>query len=390
LVASPVANRAAFTTAAREIRSLTAMRGVAALFVVVFHLRPFLRPHLDLDQVTPIFGSGYLWVDFFFLLSGFVLSHANGRSSGAGVAFRVRVRDFLAKRLARIYPLHVVALLGAIGLECVQWVRRPAAAFEGESWGTLLSHVIMVHAWGFHGRLTWNRPSWSISAEWAAYLLFPVLAVFAARVPRRAVLPLVAVLAACPLVLQLGLGRSLDLTADFGVLRCLSEFTLGVVLHRVWRGLANRHARVLGHDVVVAVCLLAAFLVQHMAFPLSDGATVAVFAGLLLSLACNDGVSSRVLGVRPLHWLGVVSYSIYMTHHLLLRGMHGGFELIGKPVTPHSVALFGALYIGLVLLVSGLAYHLVEEPARTWLTRLLLGQRVEQARPVRSPYQEPA
>src|SRR4051812_26735215 len=92
----------------QEIRSHTALRGVAALFVVIYHFVPQLRPTLDVDSYTHALSRGPLWVDFFFILSGYILCYVYAVRPGTG---RRAATEFLWARIARIYPLHLATLL---------------------------------------------------------------------------------------------------------------------------------------------------------------------------------------------------------------------------------------------------------------------------------------
>src|SRR5882757_7286140 len=95
-----------------EIRSHTALRGIAALLVVIFHYRGIAEPAFNVDAITSFFAKGYLWVDCFFMLSGFILCHRYGTSPGETLANSTL---FLKARFARIYPLHLATLLFFVG-----------------------------------------------------------------------------------------------------------------------------------------------------------------------------------------------------------------------------------------------------------------------------------
>src|SRR5579859_5492186 len=160
-----------------RIEGLTPLRGLAALWVVLFHADVilFFRQFgalLDRDK-TGLFSHGYLWVDFFFLLSGFIIAHVYGaKLSGpfsADAAWR-----YLAARFARVYPLHLFALLLLIPLRVLASVWFPA--MQDGSWDSFLawraipSNLLMTHAMNQHVYLSWNIVSWSIGAEWWSYV----------------------------------------------------------------------------------------------------------------------------------------------------------------------------------------------------------------------------
>src|SRR4051794_2329668 len=148
-----------------HIKPLTSLRFFAAYWVVLFHYWPKLAV-----SFTPAFvQKGYLGVELFFTLSGFILCHVYLTSVGEG---RFHYGSFLWARLARVYPLHLATLAG-MGLMALAAL---AAGFRIDpnilSWKALPANVLMVHAWGFAPVAGWNHPSWSISAEWFAYLSF--------------------------------------------------------------------------------------------------------------------------------------------------------------------------------------------------------------------------
>lgn len=150
----------------RRIDNLTGVRAVAALWVVLFHLNVSATPvHGRLGKVVE---HGMYGVDLFFVLSGFVLSMVyTGRMPER---FRWSAyRDFLLRRFAKIYPLHLLTLLAMIGLVAVA-ARLHFAFSSGAAntpW-TAICAALMLNAFGLSD-LGWNVPSWSVSAEWFAY-----------------------------------------------------------------------------------------------------------------------------------------------------------------------------------------------------------------------------
>ena len=158
----------------KEIGALTGLRGIAALWVFAYHTVYWTN---QLDPATrTVFklfsGAGYLGVDLFFVLSGFVLALNYGN---AGVLSSWNAyASFLWKRIARIWPVHVVTLgLTALTLAAMAGFQmRPAHAIHMTTAG-LLQSLSLTHAWTTHIGRVWNVPAWSLSAEWAAYLAFP-------------------------------------------------------------------------------------------------------------------------------------------------------------------------------------------------------------------------
>jgi peptidoglycan/LPS O-acetylase OafA/YrhL len=125
-----------------NIKSHTALRGIAALLVVLLPYSQILRPVFDVDSYTSFVAKGYLWVDFFFILSGYVLSHVYSASPGNDLTSTWR---FLRMRFARIYPLHFMTLLCLVALQItVPIIFHRDLATGG--WSTLPYNLLNVHA----------------------------------------------------------------------------------------------------------------------------------------------------------------------------------------------------------------------------------------------------
>ena len=352
------------------LASLTGIRAVAAAWVVLYHLRGLLDALLPGVRrwVAPL-ELGYLGVDLFFVLSGFILTinyaHLFRTVSARGVAW------FLGLRLARIYPLHLATLGMMLALVAVGRLlgREPegfATAFQppGFAWSALL-----VHGWGFLPEPVWNAPSWSISAEWWAYLWFPLVLLGVVRLPG----PGAAVVgwAGAWVGLLVGLwlrneGWSLDLRYHGGLLRVSGEFLIGVfAAMTVLRGMLVRRA-----DWVALVGLgLAVVLVGGRIFlPLLPVAFSVLIAGLANS---RHGVAP-ILASRGLEYLGRTSFALYMVHHpmIIVLGVvlpPARFAGAGLPV---RCAVFIGWFVAMNL-ASFVLYQVVEEPAREWIRRRL-------------------
>lgn len=336
-----------------EIRALTGARGIAAWLVVLYHLR------LSIAGLPPgverVLAKGYLAVDFFFLLSGFVI----------WLAWHERLRDpgqiprFLLKRIARVWPLHLLMLAAAasITLALVATGRAPASGFP---YAELPFHLLLLQAWGAVPPLAWNDPAWSISAELAAYLLFPLLAL--AIDWRRWPTPWLLLAAALPLAAlawamrgNATLGQEL---ARFAVVRCLAEFATGTVVAALWLRWRGASALTPGLVALAAMVAAAAGAPETLVVP-------AGFAAGLLALALGNGA---LLGGRALHRLGQVSYATYLSHYVLWQAFKLALVRDASAVPPGLILL----YLALVLVASLLLYDRFERPAQAWVERLAL------------------
>jgi peptidoglycan/LPS O-acetylase OafA/YrhL len=344
-----------------ELRALTSVRGMAAWFVVLYHLR------LAIAGLPPswvaVFAKGYLAVDFFFLLSGFVIWLAWAerlRSGGLTV-----IPAFLQKRLARIWPLHLFMLGCAAALASLLAImgRHDPNHYP---FADLPLHVLLLQNWGFTDHLTWNDPSWSISAELGAYLLFPLLALAIdwRRVPSLAISAALAALFVTLHAIMAGHGAATLGTGitRFGLLRCVTEFAAGTAVCALW--LRWREAPLVPALVstTIGVVLLsswAAGLPETLAIP-------PAFAALLLALALTSGLRGNPLEIAPLHYLGEISYATYLGHFLLFVVFKLALVDDPRAVPPVLIALF----LAMVLASSVALYHLVERPAQKWVNAL--------------------
>ncbi|MFU7526928.1 acyltransferase family protein [Qipengyuania sp. ASV99] len=341
-----------------QLDQLTGLRGLAAWFVVLYHIRLSLAEILPAPVIAG-FSKGYLAVDLFFMLSGFVmwLSYQQRfRSQGAA-----QIGPFLWKRFARIWPLHALILaLFAAFAGVLAITGRP---LEDYSFAELPLHILLIHNWGLTSEIAWNDPSWSISTEFGAYLLFPLL-VLGVRWERLGIGVLVMVLGALALGLHswFALQGHVILDADIartGLLRCLIEFTMGIVLANIWQ--RQRDAR---HRALAPLAAMIAAAGAGIAGSLPETLFVpAMIAALLLTLALDHGLAARLLGSRALVAIGDWSYATYLSHFLLFILFKILF--VGEDLQIGWAGLGG--FVGIVLFSSAILYTWAEKPAQRWL-----------------------
>ena len=350
-----------------ELRALTSVRGIAAWFVVLYHIRLSIAG-LSPDWVA-VFAKGYLAVDFFFLLSGFVIWLTWSDRLRAG-GWRM-VPQFLQKRVARIWPLHLFMLACAVGLALLLAATGRANPTD-YPFGELPLHIFLLQNWGFTDHLAWNDPSWSISAELGAYLLFPLLALAIdwRRVPTWAVLAAIGALLVLLHALIADAG-ALNLGHDisrFGLMRCVLEFASGTAVAALWVRWRETPMVPAWTSAGIAALMLAGWAVGTMSETL---AAPAAFAAILLLLALTSGKSGNPLEIGLLHYLGEISYATYLGHFLLFVVFKLAFVSDANAVPP----LLIALYLTLVLVSSIALYHLVERPAQKWVNAVTLPSR---------------
>ena len=353
-----------------DLRALTSLRAFLAVGVVLFHYQLQWDPALGF---SPIIERSRLAVDAFFMLSGFILAHVYGPSFAAGT---FSYRRFIVARIARLYPLHLAVLGGVLVMVIVAraaGVQYDPATYTLEGF---VKTLLLVQAW-FPNLLgyNWSGPSWSLSAEWFAYLLFPAYALIAMKLKTRPwVLLFLGVLGFAVIDAVYGqmFGKVLPRAEDnMGILRILPEFLIGMALYG------------LGHQwhwprpIAIAACVIASLgLLLAMQFSLDDRLVVALAAPVILTWsmlakATGEGPLSAPLAV----FSGEASFALYLVHLPLLvaykgiaselRGIDSGFymsplELAGLFVV--TVAAAAALHLG------------VEKPGRRWIRRRFEGR----------------
>jgi peptidoglycan/LPS O-acetylase OafA/YrhL len=371
-----------------QLPSLTSFRGIAALWVVLYHYTAVYFYQLNPSNYTHLVEKGYLAVDLFFMLSGFVLTHVYRRAfSSPGIA--ESYRGFLLARVARLYPLHIVILLLFVATAFTSQLMAFAATgrfqsvpLQGpQSLTAFIANLFMLQ--GLEAsRLSWNYPSWSISIEFVAYLLFPFLLPTIWRAP-----PVYKVAFAAFLISTLSCFAYFN-ADNFNqwdgpqtLLRCLPEFLLGMLLYSVFRSTVC--ATVLDQDSFALVIFLITLLALHFGGP--DIAIVLLFAILMLSIVVNTGMIAKIAATSSLIWLGNISYSVYLLHGLIQFVVAKILNNFGVPnAADLPVQVSFALLVAMVTVCLGLAtatYYSVESVGRRYLKQLFgLRRRVDRRR----------
>lgn len=380
-----------------HVLPLDSIRGIAAISVVIHHLilmPTFLAafPHNAWINWS-FFRSAWLLVDLFFVLSGIVMS-----LSLKGEFGQFSLRDFMVRRLARVYPLHVVMLFASllfrllrIGLVLAGVVVAVPAAFEVNNAYSFVLNLFLLHSMGFIDYLSWNAPSWSISVEFYTYLVFGLVVLFAQRLrsPRYLYLGAALLVAGSWLAIVFVLQKkSLGLQTDFGILRCFTSFFLGVLTVKVVDGLPRKISPAvqgaLQFTAMIASIVVVSLVEDYPAVSFTAPLTFAVFLGSLLAFP-DAALVPRMLVAKPLVWLGRRSYSVYMVHALVVlfaeyfvravgaRSIHALDSICaGLPATLNLVASLAA-----VLVVSHFTYLYVEIPGGTFVKQLFRRRRTE-------------
>jgi peptidoglycan/LPS O-acetylase OafA/YrhL len=369
-----------------EIKALSGLRIVAAVWVVLFHFRPLLAEAAPgfRSALAPVLDCGAQGVDLFFILSGFVLTWNYLDRMGDSWSWRSTLH-FLWLRLSRVWPVYLVTMhLAAVWIIFTLNVGHvPSEDADQLTAVNYVRQVLLVQLWSqpyFDGS-SWDGPAWSISAEWLAYLLFGglVLVIFRiARATRARGLIYLAVAASLPPVLLL-MATGQFYTPWSWLPRIVMQFTAGALVCAAVRKLkpTDRARRGAGYLSLLLAAAIVGILYLLDAHPVptiydSAGLVDVLFVPLVLTLAIGVGTLPALLSLRPVVYLGHISFSLYMVHELVHTawnwtvmqfGLRLGTDLAGK------ATLVGLLAVALV--GAAVLYHVVEEPARRWMRGMM-------------------
>jgi peptidoglycan/LPS O-acetylase OafA/YrhL len=361
----------------RRFGALDSLRGVCAAIVAAYHFNP-----LGESLFVSLLGNAYLFVDFFFVLSGFVIAHGYGdaiRSAGS-------LGDFIGRRLARLYPLHVAAILPFLLVEVLKLMAGGATglseAFSGRtSAEALAGNLFLLHGLGAYPMLTWNGPSWSISCEFWTYILFGLVVLAIGR--STAIFGGLALAGAVALFFLAPL--TMNVTYDYGLLRCIYGFFVGAATYAAYERLRSMPASARAATALETGVLAAAVLFVMLA----GGNRVSllaplVFAAVTLVFAFERGAWSGMLGLSGFRRLGQLSYGIYMLHafaiyaaltalkqlesigiRLVKTQWHEGAERLFIDLgSPLAMDVAAVAFIGVIVVAAEFSFRWIEEPGR--------------------------
>ena len=358
--------------------ALDGWRGICAPLIAIFHF------HIDSPISTSLFvRHSWMLVDFFFVLSGFVIAHAYAGKLSTG-------RDlmaFLIRRIGRLWPLHAFFLAILVCAAAAKYLVR-AKGFNIEVTSnpentpySVLTNLLFLHSFGLHKAVTWNTPSWSISAEFLTNVIFGVAF---ALVPKGRIAAALVLSAIGAFVLLVFSERTINTAEDFGLFRCMYGFFIGYVVYRivVAYGSPLRQMTPASIAELASIIAVAAFVSICASSPSRMFAPF-VFAVAIWVFAAERGVFSRLLQCRPLVIVGLLSYSIYMSHMMIITAANNAFQvatrLASKSTADSWESLFSnkwyldalvIAFIVTIIAVSWCTYNFLEVPLRRRFNRM--------------------
>ena len=387
-----------------EIVALSGARALPPLILVLFHYTAG-RTFSGVKVFDLLVGKGYLWVEFFFILSGFVLTYVYGTRWRELWRLRAYVR-FLQTRLTRLYPLHLFMLFVILFMVITM---RALAAHYGyvsiydepyhpiNSWQTFIANLFLVQAWNLFPYLSWNGASWFVSVEFLLCILVPLYFTIARGGVAAAIVLILAGAAGLAYLSGFaglfGLGPiskyGLDLTFHNGIFRGMSDFAIGVGLAVLYSHVKARGGAVLSDAVHSLIqlgalgVLLYAIYGTGWAHRPEDIYVALAMALMVFVLSFDRGILARALQTKPILRLGEWSYAIYIGQTALLQllrhiDIHVLPDFVGGPWMPWIPAwhwIEPALLVVAATVWGYLLFAFVERPSAAFLKGLMTGQR---------------
>lgn len=341
------------------IAPLEGWRGVVSVFVVLFHFYGFFSP-------TQFASYGYLGVDFFFILSGFIIS----RQYEASIALHtISFPKFCIKRLARLYPLYIFSIGLFVYINATVLIPKHfnnAIAFgmgPTYSWRLFLQFTMLGNIGGMAE--PWNGPAWSVSVEWVVNLIYFFLVWHFRRIPSYLLWSGIVI---CTVYLinlsQHSLNLFISTTPIFNetIARGIVGFSIGVLLFRY-------HSKLPVVPVLFLLLFEAALtavtltLVHFHTYPSIISVDyifqLIIFPAIIAVSLYRKSLTGWFFGLPQFRFLGRISYSIYLLHLPIgyVFMYSGKFDYLLKPMS-------GYMYLMIVLGISTLSYVFLETPFR--------------------------
>lgn len=361
----------------RKIYELESIRGLAALLVVFYHL-PKWNPILDIK----IINNGYLMVELFFVISGFVIFNAYNEK----ISTRSDLLKFQFLRFGRLYPVHFIFLSLFLLIEIGKYYAVSkygvqninATPFGENSIEALIEQVFLIQAVFPNGHATtFNPPAWSISVEFYTYLIFG-LTILLFKQHKIKAMSLLMLISMFLLIFDFKFGYGY-------ILRCLAGFFLGCLTAYILKKITIKPP--------TYVSLLIFFLLLlFLQIKISNDFDFLIFfltAALILSLILTPtGWLNSIMSNKVFVWLGEISYSVYMSHAFIIWGVSNFFKrLVQRPEIqradgswaallsiPETIAAMFVVSI-LVLFISHLLYVFIERPLRNRARNYVFSQK---------------
>jgi peptidoglycan/LPS O-acetylase OafA/YrhL len=343
----------------RRIIAIDALRGAAALVVLVWHYPFYFHEKVFPALLAPAYSNGAILVDVFFVISGFVLAHVY---SDRLATFR-QLGVYALTRLRRLYPLHLATLLVTVVLFAELYVRTGQFGYcypiVNNDWRHFLLHLALIQEIGLQSGLAFNAPSWSICTELWVGLLFGLALV---ALPRRMLTTFALIMAIAATAVRVRFWGPVQLAPrDLVLPRTVVGFFLGVVTQRLWCLRKRWSSSWAGVCLALGGGLVLWATLSPPPSAWSETTTLIwspIGGALLVWGAATSRWAARLASARWVTWLADISFSVYLWHFPVAVI----FKLTG--LTPRVAGEDGfVLYLAATLTVSTLSLRFLERPS---------------------------
>ena len=340
---------------------LESARGIAACMIVLHHSRYFLY-----EDQTRFVENAYLFVDFFFILSGFVMAYAYSEKINNGIPFV----SFIALRLGRIYPLHLfmtLILLAYFSIKVAVGLGTEIGLYN-DTVQTFISNILLVQALGIHDSLSWNQPAWSISVEFYSYIAFFLLSITLDK-KNGLLIPLLISFSAYAFLFSQQ-QKDFQFTYDYGFIRCLGAFYLGVFLLRIKPVIDKINIEINLSEIISVVLIVTAVTFSNTYYWAPLFPILAFAASVLVFSNARNGLLGKLLTTRLFLNIGLWSYSIYLTHELIQRMLQNVvIRLVSGTPTAETALILNIVFLVSVIVISRFSYIHIEKRFRDYVKK---------------------
>ena len=356
-----------------RITKLDGLRGIFSLMVVIYHYPIQFVPDYFHDFF--LIGRSYLFVDFFFVLSGFVIS-LNYHNL---INTRTELMSFIQKRFIRLYPLLLYSTLLFFAMQLGVKVLDPQLAANKDSFlpsvmDTLDTLLFLNSTPVINDSAGMNYPSWSISAEMIAYIFFGLISLWTIGKRQYMVMATSIVVG---MIFLVWVDQS-GITTNYNFVRGILSFNIGYFVYhlRNERFQFGRWTEGLVFLGLLGVLYLSDISATSSLSAFIDSCLIPLFFGTAIFVIIHsDGFVSRSMDSRTAQYLGKISYSIYLNHAIVLRVVSMGiFSVLKVPQTPIIQFSVCALIVAIVIVYSHFTYKIVEVAGGRLLKRILSGR----------------
>lgn len=345
-----------------RIDQITFTRFLAAMAIVVFHYGQNIFPFND-EFLAIVFMQANVGVSYFFLLSGFVMIIAYGQKT------KINLFEYYKNRFARIYPVYLLALILFF-----YHVYNARIDYYG-----LILNIFALQAWVPGKVLSFNIPGWSLSVEFFFYAIFPFLFNFFYNKKKYLLKCGIAIV-----LIWIGSqylftklvsstfyegfpSKSHDIIHYFPLMH-LNEFLMGNLAGLLFINKFSDKKR--NYDLIVVALIIMLFYVLKFphGYNFHNGLLAVIFVPLIIFLSLNTGIITKILKIKPLVFLGEISFGIYILQLpvWLFANMYFDF----KGIVDLSTRFY--LFVILLIFISSISYFFIETPLRNQIKKIKL------------------